>query len=157
VIHEAKLPHKLVLVGEKLFDTSDLDEAITKSGLKERIIMVGQRPHEELPWLYSGAAAYVFPTLSEGFGLTPLEAMACGTPVVAANVTSVPEVVADAAVLVDPLSVEEIAAGIFSCLTNEQLRADLIARGRANAAKYSWQATAEKMISAYATVIKEGW
>jgi glycosyltransferase involved in cell wall biosynthesis len=156
-VHEAQLPHHLVLVGEKLFDTSALDEAIEKSGLKDRIIFIGQRPHSELPWLYSGADAYIFPTLSEGFGLTPLEAMACGTPVVASNVTSVPEVVADAALLVDPLNVDDIAAGIQRVLTDNELRADMVRKGHVNAAKYSWQATAEKMIAAYATVLKAGW
>jgi glycosyltransferase involved in cell wall biosynthesis len=157
VIHEAKLPHKLVLVGEKLFDATKLDESIEKSGLKDRIVFVGQRPHEELPWLYSGADLYVFPTLSEGFGLTPLEAMACGTPVVASNVTSVPEVVADAAVPVDPTSVDEIAAGIHKCLTDEPLRSALIEKGYANAAKYNWDATAHKMIAAYKTVLDNRW
>lgn len=158
LVEDQKIPHKLVLVGEALFSTAEsIFKRIEELKLKDRVVLVGQRPHSELPWLYSGADVYVFPTLSEGFGLTPLEAMACGTPVVASNVTSVPEVVGDAAVLVDPTRPEEIAAGIWKCLSDPQLRTELIQRGHRNVQRFSWDATARKMIDAYRIILEAGW
>ncbi|HEV3197471.1 MAG TPA: glycosyltransferase, partial [Bryobacteraceae bacterium] len=94
-------------------------------------------------------AAFVFPSRYEGFGLPPLEAMACGTPVVTSNVSSLPEVVGDAAVLVNPENVFDIARGIRDVLLDDVLRAELIRRGRDQAARFSWERTARQVLEIY--------
>ena len=157
LVRQQNIPHQLVLVGETLFLSKDIFDTIRNLGLESRVVLTGRRPHDELPWFYSGADVYVFPTISEGFGLTPLEAMACGAPVVASNVTSVPEVVGDAAILFDPTHTEEIAAAIYECTQNTERRKEMIQKGFANAAKYSWDDTALKMISAYETIHLARW
>jgi len=97
------------------------------------------RASDTLRCFYESAAAFVFPSRYEGFGLPPLEAMACGTPVVTSNVSSLPEVAGDAAVLVNPENVFDIARGIKEALLDETLRAELIRRGYAQAARFSWE------------------
>jgi glycosyltransferase involved in cell wall biosynthesis len=113
-------------------------------GVADRLVFLGEVPDERLPALYRGAAAFVFPSLHEGFGLPPLEAMACGTPVVSSLATSLPEVVGNAAVAVDPLDVDSIANGIDRVVGDEQLRRQLRARGFAQAARFSWDDTARR-------------
>ena len=113
-------------------------------GVADRLVFLGQVPDERLPALYRGAVAFVFPSLHEGFGLPPLEAMACGTPVVSSLATSLPEVVGDAAIAVDPLDVDSIANGIDRIVGDEQLRRQLRARGFAQAARFSWDDTAQR-------------
>jgi glycosyltransferase involved in cell wall biosynthesis len=113
-------------------------------GVADRLVFLGHVPDERLPALYRGAVAFVFPSLHEGFGLPPLEAMACGTPVVSSLATSLPEVVGDAAVAVDPYDVDSIAAGIDRIVGDEQLRRELRARGIARAARFSWDETAQR-------------
>ena len=103
--------------------------------------------------IYSLAEMLVFPSLYEGFGLPPLEAMACGTPVVTSNTTSIPEIVGDAAVLVDPLSATEIAGALEMVLSSEDLRATLIEKGKAKAASYTWRACAEETRKIYQRVL----
>jgi glycosyltransferase involved in cell wall biosynthesis len=114
------------------------------AGVADRLVFLGDVSDERLPALYRGAVALVFPSLYEGFGLPPLEAMACGTPVVTSLTTSLPEVVGDAAVAVDPLDVDSIASGIERIVDDERLRAELGARGLAHAARFSWDETAER-------------
>lgn len=104
--------------------------------------------HDELPALYRGARVVVVPSLAEGFGLTVLEAMASGTPVVASNTTSLPEVVGEAGLLVDPRDPEAIAAAIVSTLTDDALHKELRARGIARAATFSWERTARELLQA---------
>jgi len=93
--------------------------------------------------LYSGALAFVYPSLYEGFGLPPLEAMACGTPVLTSNVTSLPEVVGDAGLLVDPYNVEAIAHGIRRLVEDSALREELKRKGLERAKQFTWERTAE--------------
>jgi glycosyltransferase involved in cell wall biosynthesis len=100
-----------------------------------------------LPALYGGAQAFVYPSLYEGFGLPVLEAMACGTPVVTSNVTSMPEIAGDAALLVSPFSVSSIADGLYAILTNTDLRDRLRERGRERAASFSWETTASETLA----------
>jgi glycosyltransferase involved in cell wall biosynthesis len=102
---------------------------------------VGVVPEEKLPSLYRGAEALVFPSLYEGFGLPLLEAMACGTPVVTANTTALPEVAGDAALLVDPTSVEQIAGAMEQIVSDTSLRRQLREKGLTRAARFSWAST----------------
>src|ERR1039457_528733 len=110
---------------------------------------VNSVPFEALRIFFESAALFVFPSLYEGFGLPPLEAMATGTPVVASNVSSLPEVLGDAALLVNPENVFEIARAIQEALLDEDLRGELIAKGKAQAARYSWDRTAREVLEVY--------
>jgi glycosyltransferase involved in cell wall biosynthesis len=98
--------------------------------VEDHVVFTGYVPEEELPYLFSAADVFVYPSFYEGFGIPPLEAMACGIPVVTSNVSSLPEVVGDAGLLVDPQNTDEIAGAIIRALTDEALRSDLAKRGR---------------------------
>jgi glycosyltransferase involved in cell wall biosynthesis len=104
---------------------------------------------EDKPAIYSGASAFVFPSLYEGFGLTPLEAMSCGTPVICSNRTSLPEVVGDAAISFDPDNLRELVQDMHSVLTHNELQADLRVRSLKRAAQFNWHKTAIETIAAY--------
>ena len=104
---------------------------------------------EDKPAIYSGASVFVFPSLYEGFGLTPLEAMSCGTPVICSNRTSLPEVVGDAAINFDPDNVREMVQAMHSVLTNDELQIDLRSRSLKRASQFNWQKTAIETIDVY--------
>lgn len=104
---------------------------------------------EDKPVMYSGASAFVFPSLYEGFGLTPLEAMSCGVPVVCSNRTSLPEVVGDAALLFDPDNIGQMVAAMHDVLANDALAADLRARSLQQAARFNWRSTAQETLAVY--------
>jgi len=110
---------------------------------------LGFVPFDTLRIFYECAAAFVFPSLYEGFGLPPLEAMASGTPVVTSNVSSLPEAVGDAAMLVNPENVFDIARGIRDVLVDHALRERLVARGKEQAARFSWERTACEVLEIY--------
>ena len=118
----------------------------------EGVIMPGFIPDADLPALYSGCIAFPFPSLYEGFGLSPLQAMACGAAVVTSNVSSMPEVVGKAGVLVDPEDVKSIKAGIIRAIKN---RADLRAKSIKRASQFTWEETAKKTYQVYQQVIKQ--
>jgi glycosyltransferase involved in cell wall biosynthesis len=150
---QRKLPDDmwLVIAGAKGRPQVFSDTPIKKD-LPPRVHFTGYVAEECLPALYSGAVALVYPSLYEGFGFPPLESMACGTPVIASNTTSLPEVTADAAILVDPLEVDEIISAIALVGTDPVLRSDLSRRGIARATSYTWDATAHatlKVLQAY--------
>ncbi|HUO72541.1 MAG TPA: glycosyltransferase family 1 protein [Solirubrobacteraceae bacterium] len=119
-------------------------------GISRQVRVLGQVPSEHLAALYAEASAFVFPSLYEGFGLPVLEAMACGTPVIASNRTSIPEVAGSAARLADPEDVGAFARQISDVLGDATLRVELRERGLAQAAKFSWAATAVRMLDVYA-------
>ncbi len=121
-------------------------------GLQSRILFRPNLSSSDLPALYSGAQLFVFPSAYEGFGLPPLEAMACGTPVVCANVSSLPEVVGDAAVLFDPPNVQALASALTRVFDEAALRDTLRARGLAQAQKFSWERTANETLKVYRAV-----
>lgn len=112
--------------------------------LPPRVHLTGHVADMYLPALYAGALAFVFPSLYEGFGLPPLEAMACGVPVLTGNLTSLPEVVGEAGLMVDPTSVEAIADGLLRLIQNDLLRQALIPKGLARAALFSWDEAAQR-------------
>src|SRR5690606_35076804 len=118
---------------------SALRRAIHRNKLHKYVRFLGFLPDHMLPIAYRLASVFVFPSLYEGFGLPPLEAMASGTPVVTSNVSSLPEVTGDAAVLVDPLEAEAIADGIRRVLTDRELADDLRSRGLTRAREFSWE------------------
>jgi glycosyltransferase involved in cell wall biosynthesis len=149
-----QLPVRLVLRGwGRPRHVRVLRERIAALGLEARVDWRPYAAAEELLALYRGARALVLPSLHEGFGLTALEAMTCGTPVVAAGVSSIPEVVGDAGVLVDPLDPASIAAGLCRILTEDALCKDLRERGLERAGRFSWEATARAVQQAVARAV----
>jgi glycosyltransferase involved in cell wall biosynthesis len=140
---------RLVIIGNTISQHPGVRQTVIKSRIEHLVRFLGYVPFDTLRCFYESAAAFVFPSRYEGFGLPPLEAMACGTPVVTSNVSSLPEVVGDAAILVNPENVFDIARGIREALLDEPLRAELIRRGHAQAARFSWERTARAVLEIY--------
>ena len=145
--------YRLVLVGKKGWLYTGFFRRIHELGLEDEIVFPGFVPDEDLPAIYSAADLFVFPSLYEGFGLPVLEALACGTPVIASNASSVPEVAGDSALLVDPSSVEALAHDMRAVLNSTELRQDLQARGPKQAAKFSWQRAARETLDVYSSLL----
>ena len=145
---------ELVVVGATGWAYDPIFETARSLGLAERVRFAGYVPGEDLPRWYNAAGMFVYPSLYEGFGLPLLEAMACGTPVIAANTSSLPEVVGDAGLLVDPRDADELAGAIRRLAESASLREDLSARGRQRAAAYSWRRTAEETLAVYRDVMR---
>ncbi len=143
---------KLVLIGDEISKYAALRRAVHSHQLHQYVRFLGYLPEETLAIMYRLAGVFVFPSLYEGFGLPPLEAMASGTPVVTSNVSSLPEVAGDAAVLVDPYRPEAIADGIARVLGDEALRRDLRAKGLARARQFSWEASVRRVREIYGEV-----
>jgi glycosyltransferase involved in cell wall biosynthesis len=145
---------ELVIIGDEISKMQSLRRAVHKYQLHRYIRFLGFVPDKTLDVLYRLASVFVFPSLYEGFGLPPLEAMASGTPVVTSNVSSLPEVVGDAAVLVDPYSADAIAAGILDVLRSTHLRDDLRRRGFERVKAFSWQRSAKRVREVYSEVVQ---
>jgi glycosyltransferase involved in cell wall biosynthesis len=144
---------QLVLVGTKGWDFEKIFEAINVSPkVKERIIVTGYVPDEDLAPLYSGALGFVYMSFCEGFGLPPLEAMQCGTPVISSNTTSLPEVIGDAGILVNPTDRNGIAQAMFDLYQNKSLRYLLKEKSIARAGLFSWQKYAKETYQIYQTI-----
>lgn len=142
--------HPLVLAGAGGWNVEEITAEMAAAQVRgDRVLRVRTRVSDaELPALLSGAAVLAYPSLYEGFGLVPLQAMACGTPVLASDVSAMPEVAGDAALLIDPLSEDEITGGLARLLTDEVLRSRLISSGVARAASYPWSRTAAAFLDA---------
>jgi glycosyltransferase involved in cell wall biosynthesis len=140
---------KLVIVGLRNWRSSAASDLVRQLGLSERVLFAGYVSEELLGWLYASARCFLYPTLYEGFGFPPLEAMTCGTPVITSNCTSVPEIAGDAAILVDPRSEKSIGDALVRLLGDEPLRRQLIERGREQARKFAWQNTVQKTLGVY--------
>ena len=147
--HDGHDDLKLLISGARPARYSSLRGAVRRHGLDGRVRFLGYQPETTLAALYRLADVFAFPSLYEGFGLPPLEAMACGTPVVASNASSLPEVVGDAAVLVDPYDPRDIADGIHRALDDAGLRGRLRERGPARARAFSWRASVERLYAVY--------
>ncbi len=143
---------RLIVIGDDIGRHPEVRRAVARGHVENYVRFLGFVPVETLRVFHEVARAFVFPSLYEGFGLPPLEAMACGTPVVAARTSSLPEITGDAARLVDPENVFDIAKGIIDVLTDEELRRDLIARGYGQAALFSWTRTARQVLEVYREV-----
>lgn len=144
-----KRKHPLVLVCTHPGVKTHISNLAQKVGLNKYVRLIENIGDADLALLYNTAAVFVFPSLEEGFGLPPLEAMACGAPVVASNTSSVPEVLGDAGILVTPTGAPEIADAINRVLTDQELAQELRDRGLARAAVFSWRKTAEETIAVY--------
>ena len=134
-----KINEKLVISGIKGWGYQSIFDRVASSGIEKEVIFTDFVPSESLPFLYNGASAFVYPSLYEGFGLPVLEAMACGVPVVTSNVSSLPEVAGDAAVLINPYSVDDLTNGISRILSDGDLRNSCITKGIERAKSFSWE------------------
>jgi glycosyltransferase involved in cell wall biosynthesis len=143
------LPHLLVVAGNRGWLSAESVERAQQSVYRDDIRLIGFVPEADLPTLYTAASAFAFPSLYEGFGLPPLEAMACGTPTVVSRASSLPEVAGDAALQVDPRDVEGLAAALELLLLDDALQAELRARGFERARAFSWRAAARQQLDVY--------
>ena len=143
---------KLIIIGDEISKYPGLRQQVHRHKLDKHVRFLGFQPMETLAAFYRLARAFVFPSLYEGFGLPPLEAMACGTPVVTSNVSSLPEVAGGAALLVDPNDEEAIANGIVRAVTDDPLRKELIELGKQRARTFSWKQSVQKIHEIYMQV-----
>lgn len=144
---------KLVLAGGKGWKYDEIYSLVQELKLEDRVTFTGYIEEEDIPILYSNAIMFVFPSIYEGFGMPPLEAMACGTPVIVSNSSSLPEVVGDSGVLVDPRDSEHIACEIERLIHDKNLRKDLADKGLLQASKFSWKQSANKAMDIYRSLI----
>ena len=145
---------RLVIAGGKGWLYQPFLRQLEESGLEHEVILLGRVPDEDLPALYSAATLFVFPSLYEGFGLPPLEAMACGTAVLCSRAASLPEVGGEAAGYFDPISVEEIAHAMYEVLVDKALQKEMRERGLRQANRFSWERTAKETMAVYRAVQK---
>jgi glycosyltransferase involved in cell wall biosynthesis len=145
---EKELP-QLVIVGKRAWLYRETLREIEQLRTGDCVIITGYVPERDLPALYSGATCFVYPSYFEGFGLPPLEAMKCGAPVITGDRTSLPEVVGDAGVLVDPFDVDAIASAIHSVVTDSKLRSELKSRSLNRARMFDWRETAKRTLEVY--------
>ena len=146
---ENSFNHQLVIVGRKLWLSDEIFDEVKKQSWAKDVILTGYVADDDLPLLYRSATAFVYPSLFEGFGLPPLEAMACGTPVVTSNNSSLPEVVGDAALLIDPYDERDLGEALLKIVNDDQFRLRLREQGIARAKKFTWRAAAEKTLQIY--------
>lgn len=145
---ETTLPHQLVIIGpdnNRLFEDFEIQNS-------DEVVTPGYVSKDELKYAYENASLFVFPSLYEGFGLPPLEAMACGTPVVASNTGALPEVLGDAAYYINPENPREIADGMRQVLTDNGLGAELVEEGAEHVQRYSWESAAADLLEIFRRV-----
>src|SRR6201981_481890 len=147
---------KLIIIGDDVSGNPDLRRTVIRSGVQHDVRFLGFVPIEVLRTFYDAAKIFVFPSLYEGFGLPPLEAMVHGTPVVTSNVSSLPEVVGNGAVLVNPENVFEIMRALHRVLMDQSLRDRMKERGYQQAAKFSWETSVRRILEAYGQIANQG-
>lgn len=153
-VHKLMPDVKLVIAGKKGWHYENLFDTVRHLGLEKFVIFTGYIDDDEAPYLYSAADVYTFPSIYEGFGLPPLEAMSCGTPVVASNTSSIPEVVGDAGILLNPTDVESWVKALLRLLRDDNERKEMSAKSLARAKQFSWTKTARKTVEVYEEILK---
>jgi glycosyltransferase involved in cell wall biosynthesis len=151
---EHGLPHQLVIAGKSDFKAAEIAGAIRDIERRD-IVLPGFVPDEDLPALYSGAEMFVYPSLFEGFGLPVLEAMAAGVPIIASDTSSIPEILGDAGLAVDPADEDALSAAIVRLAHDEALREDCRRKGRERSRQFTWEAAARKLLKIYEDVGRE--
>lgn len=145
---------KLVVIGRKGISYETYKNRAITLGIEDKVIFTGFIPTKHMPIFYNSASMLVYPSFYEGFGLPPLEAMACGTPVISSNLTSIPEVVEDSTMLINPSDVSDISKSIIELTNNIDFKNNLIQKGFLQSAKYNWHNTAKETINAYESTIE---
>lgn len=154
LLDDYKCKETLVLAGSNGWLWEEVYETVAKLNLERHVAFLGRVPSEDLVYLYNAAQLLVHPSFYEGFGLTPLEAMTCGAPVIVSNTAALPEVVGDAALLINPHDIDGLTVAIWRVLTDQELRKDLICKGLKRAKHFSWKQAAEKTLEVYHKVGK---
>jgi glycosyltransferase involved in cell wall biosynthesis len=158
IIHRLPKPYVVVLAGDfSKQDDSDvmnIQHTINRLGLWDKVVFTGYVPQEMMPLLINGAELLAFPSIYEGFGLPALEAMACGTPVLASDIPAFRETIGEAGHLVDPYSIEEIADGLYRLLMDRELRKKMVHRGIEKAELFRWEKTAQLTLECYQDVFQ---
>ena len=144
--------YKLVLVGSLKDEGLNLKKYVESLNLENDVVFTGFSEDKDLPIFYNGADLFVYPSYYEGFGLPPLEAMSCKTPVITSNTTSIPEVTKNAAFLINPSLEEDLSNAIFNVLENDNLKNSLIEKGYKRSLEFSWKQTAENTLNAYKNI-----
>lgn len=144
--------YDLVLIGASRDNHYELKKKAESMGLTDRVVFTGYVPYEHLPYFYNCSTLFVYPSLYEGFGLPPLEAMTCGTPTITTSVTSIPEVVGDGALLTDPYNIDGLTEKIFQTISDSEFRDKLSAKALRRAYNFSWKKTAIETIRVYEEV-----
>jgi glycosyltransferase involved in cell wall biosynthesis len=143
---ERGIHHKLVIAGKRNWGDDDVFRTLKLLGVEDEVLFPGYVPQVDLPMLMTGADVFVFPSLHEGFGIPLLEAMACGTPVITSNLTSMPEVVGDAGIKINPYSVNEIAEAIYTVISDNDIRNRMVKQGLERVKAFSWERTAREIL-----------
>lgn len=151
---KTKIKHKLVIVGGKGWLNSEIYAAIQEKKLESKVIFTGYVSDEELVAIYNLADVFVYPSFYEGFGIPPLEAMACGTPVITSNTSSLPEVVGEGGIMLDPSDTRAWASSICRVLRDESLRSKMVLNGLLQAKKFSWERTARETLKVFEEVVE---
>jgi len=154
VFSQVETEVKLVLAGKEDPRYPQARQEAERLNLGERVVFLGEVADNDLPMLYNGAELFVFPSLYEGFGLPVLEAMACGTPVICSSTSSLPEIVGDAALTLDPLNRDAWVAGVRRALETESLRRELKEKGLQRAKAFSWEETARRTWELYQRILE---
>ena len=148
-LKDLRIPHQLVIGGKMGWKYKEIFDLTNQLNLTNKITFTGYVKEEDLPILYNAADLFVYPSLYEGFGLPPLEAMACGCPVITSNTSSLPEVVGDAGIMINPTDVNKLADSIYEVLMDKGLQADLTRKGLDRAKLFSWKKCAEETQKIY--------
>ncbi|MBS4015545.1 MAG: glycosyltransferase family 4 protein [Candidatus Latescibacteria bacterium] len=148
---------KLVVGGSKKYGWKNrrIFQLVDELKLKDSVIFTGFIEHQDLPVIYSTAKLFILPSLFEGFGLPVIEAMACGTPVITSNTSSLPEIAGDAAVLINPYDTEEIGQAIIKVISDQQLQTEMRAKGFKNVKRFSWQESAHELLDVFEQIGKK--
>lgn len=154
IAKDLKKTYKLLLVGSIKDCGKELIDLVYSIGAHNSILFTGFLEENLLPIFYNAAEAFVYPTLYEGFGLPPLEAMSCKTPVITSNITSIPEVAKDGAILIDPHNIDDLSASLLKLLNNEDLKEELMEYGYKKSLQFSWRRTAASTFEAYKKIIE---
>ncbi len=152
---EHHLPHTLVITGKKGWHYDQLFRLVTKLGLEDDVRFTGYVQDADKPALYHGTDIFLFPSIYEGFGLPPLEAMTCGTPVISSNTSSLPEVVGDGGITLSPHDQSAWVSGIARLLQQSDFRAQMIAKGHTQAQRFSWERCAKETLDVYHQVVNK--
>ena len=155
LVLEKGIKHQLVVVGKKGWGYQEIFKTAQDLNLDKKIIFTGYVPDNELVFFYNAADIFMYPSLYEGFGIPPLEALSCGTPTISSNISSMPEVVGNAGILVNPYNVQEISQKMYELLVNKKLRLSLREKGLLRAKKFSEEKMAKETIESYEKASEE--